>query len=50
MVFFVDNKQEQTIKQALSLVREPGGKMSRAARSALALAAMAEYYINNSGK
>ena len=46
LVFFVDDTQQQQIEKALSLVKEPRAKMTRAAKRAAALAHIAKIFFN----
>jgi len=48
LVFFVNDKQQQQIEKALSLVEEPKTKMTKAAKRAAALTHMAGYFLNHS--
>lgn len=48
MVFFLDDTQRQIIKNALSLAGEPKGTKTKAAKNAVALTAIARYFLNNS--
>ena len=48
LVFFVDDAQQQTIEQAISLTIEAGSKLSRAAKRSAALVQIARFFINNS--
>jgi hypothetical protein len=48
LVFFVDDAQQHTIEQAISLTIEAGGKLSRAAKRSAALVRIARFFINNS--
>jgi ParB family chromosome partitioning protein len=47
VVFFVNDTQQQIIENAISLVGECGGKMTKGARRAAGLANIARYYIEN---
>ena len=49
MVFFVDDTQQQIIKNAIGLVGEPKEKMSKAGRNAAALTCIAQRFLNGSG-
>jgi ParB/RepB/Spo0J family partition protein len=46
LVFFVNDKQQQQIEKALSLVEEPKAEMSKAAKRAVALAHIAQIFSN----
>ena len=46
LVFFVNDTQQQEIERALSLVEEPKVEMSKAAKRAVALAHIAQYFFN----
>jgi len=48
LVFFVSDRQQQQIENALSLVEEPKTKMTRAAKRAAALTHIAGYFLNHS--
>jgi ParB-like chromosome segregation protein Spo0J len=48
MVFFVSDRQQQQIENALSLVEEHNSEMTKAARRAAGLSQVAEYFINHS--
>jgi ParB-like chromosome segregation protein Spo0J len=46
LVFFVNDMQQQQIEKALSLVKDPKSKMTRAAKRAAALARIAQTFLN----
>lgn len=46
LVFFVNDTQQQQIERALSLVEEPKDEMPKAAKRAVALAHIAQYFFN----
>ena len=48
VVFFLNDKQQRIVENALSLVEEPKSKMTKAAKSAAALTRIAQYFVNNS--
>jgi ParB/RepB/Spo0J family partition protein len=48
MVFFVNDAQQKTIENALSLVQESRNEETKAARRAAALAQIAEHFLNHS--
>ena len=48
MVFFVDDTQQQIIKNAIGLVGEPQEKMTKAAKNAAALTHIAQHFLRNS--
>jgi len=48
LVFFVDNEQQQTIENALSLVRKTRKEQTKAARNAAALTHIAQYFLSQS--
>jgi ParB-like chromosome segregation protein Spo0J len=47
LVFFVNDKQQQQIEKALSLVEEPKAKMTKAAKRAAALTHITGYFLNS---
>jgi hypothetical protein len=47
MVFFVDDTQQETIENALSLAQELGDEKTKAAKRAAALAKIAGYFLNH---
>lgn len=48
LVFFVSDRQQQTIEQALSLAREKQDEKTKAAKNAAALTCIAECFLENS--
>ena len=48
LVFFVNDEQQQIIEDAIAFSTEPKVKMSKAARNAAALTAIAQHFLNNS--
>lgn len=49
MVFFLDDTQQQIIKNAIGLADAPKGKMTKAARNAAALTFIAQRFLKDSG-
>ena len=49
MVFFVNDKQQQTIEKALLLAEQNSNQATRAANRAAALAYIAQFYLNHYG-
>ena len=47
LVFFVNDKQQQVIENALSLAQEPGTETTKAAKRAAALTCIARYFFNS---
>jgi len=48
LVFFVNDKQQERIEKALSLVEEPKAEMTKAMKRAAALAQIAGHFLNDS--
>jgi len=48
IVFFLNDRQQQIIENAISLAAEPQTKMTKAAKRAAALAQIAEHFLNHS--
>jgi ParB-like chromosome segregation protein Spo0J len=48
LFFFVNGTQQRQIERALSLVREPQGDMTKAAKRAAALTHIADYFVERS--
>jgi len=48
LVFFVNDKQQQTIQNALSLVKEAKKERTKAAKNAAALTYIAQFFLNQS--
>jgi ParB-like chromosome segregation protein Spo0J len=46
LVFFVNDTQQQQIEEALSLVKEPKAEVTKAAKRAVALAHIAQTFLN----
>lgn len=46
-VFFLDDKQQQTVERALSLAKQDRQEKTKAARNAAALTCVAQYFLNN---
>ncbi len=46
LVFFVNDTQQQQIERALSFIEEPKAEMTKAAKRAVALAHIAQYFFN----
>jgi hypothetical protein len=49
LVFFVDNKQQKIVQEALSLARAAGSEKTKAARNAAALTYIAQRFIESPG-
>lgn len=47
MVFFLDDTQRQIIENAISLAGGPEGKVTKAAKKAVALTTIAQNFLNN---
>jgi len=48
IVFFLNDRQQQIIENAISLAAEPQTKITKAAKRAAALAQIAEHFLNHS--
>jgi ParB-like chromosome segregation protein Spo0J len=48
IIFFLNDRQQQIIENAISLVAEPKTRMTKAAKRGAALTRIAQYYLDNS--
>jgi len=48
VVFFLNDKQQRIVENALLLVEEPKSEMTKAAKNAAALTHIAQHFVNNS--